>query len=40
MRKMTSANITNAKKNFIGVASADRTERTTALLQKTKKAFN
>jgi hypothetical protein len=40
MRKISSANITNAKKNLVGVASADRTERTTALLQKTKKPLN
>jgi hypothetical protein len=33
MRKKISAHITNAKKNLVGVASADRTERTTALLR-------
>jgi hypothetical protein len=40
MRKISSANTTNAKKNLVGVASAECTERTTVLLQKTKKAFD
>jgi hypothetical protein len=33
MRKISSARITNAKKNLVGVASVDRTERTTALVR-------
>jgi hypothetical protein len=33
MRKISSAHITNAKNNLVGVASADRKERTTALLR-------
>jgi hypothetical protein len=32
MRTISSAHITNAKKNLVGVASADCTERTTALV--------
>jgi hypothetical protein len=41
VRTMSSAHTTNAKKNLVGVASADRTERTTALLRaKNQKSIN